>query len=53
MDRTTSIAVYVADRDWLQAKQRELSFAREKTVTMPELIRMLIISIQQAGEVGA
>jgi hypothetical protein len=52
MDRTTTIAVYAADRDWLQAKQRELSFAREKTVTMPELIQMLIVSIRSA-EAGA
>jgi hypothetical protein len=46
MDRTTSIAVYAADRDWLQARQRKLSFDREKTVTMPDLIREFAAYVQ-------
>jgi hypothetical protein len=49
MDRTTTIAVYAADRDWLQAKQRELSFQREKTVPMPDLVRELVASIRETG----
>jgi hypothetical protein len=53
MDRTTTtIAVYLADRDWLQERQRKVSFEREKTVPMCDLMRELIVSIQRA-EAGA
>ena len=33
MDRTTTILVYASDRDWLQEKQRELSFKQGKTIS--------------------
>jgi hypothetical protein len=52
MDRTTTIAVYLEDHRWLQKRQREISFEREKTVPMCDLIRELIASIQRA-EAGA
>lgn len=38
----TSVQVYVADRDKLQAKQREISFRTGSYVPMFDLIRELV-----------
>jgi hypothetical protein len=52
MDRTTTILVYAADRDWLQEKQRELSFKRGRTIPMCDLVRELVESLKNP-EAGA
>jgi len=52
VESTTTIAVYTVDRAWLQKRQREVSFQREKTVTMPDLLRELIRYVKDA-ETGA
>jgi|HubBroStandDraft_1064217.scaffolds.fasta_scaffold10549_4 hypothetical protein len=50
MERTTTILVYAADRDWLQEKQREISFKRQKTIPMCDLIRELVDALKRAEE---
>ena len=51
-ERTTTLALYWSDLLWLQQRQREVSFEREKTITMPELIRVFVETIK-AAEAGA
>jgi hypothetical protein len=50
MDRTTTILVYADDRDWLQEKQRELSFKRKKTIPMCDLVRELVVALKRSEE---
>jgi hypothetical protein len=52
MDRTTTILVYADDRDWLQERQRKLSFERKKTIPMCDLVREFIEAVQRL-EAGA
>lgn len=52
MEADTTIRVYLSDRDWLQARQRKISFARNKALTMADLMRELLdhVRAQEAGE---
>lgn len=47
MDRTTSIQVYASDRDWLQERQREVSFTRGKTIPMCDMVREMIVAVKR------
>lgn len=61
-EKTTTIAVYVADRNWLQRRQMEVNFRRSQEkgdslsgseyATMPDLVHDLIGAVQlaEAGE---
>lgn len=49
-DKQTTIAVYVGDRDWLQARQLQASAERKQWQTMPDLVHALIESVQGAEE---
>ena len=51
-ENTTTIKVYLPERDWLLARQRKVSFDREKTVTMADLIREFVAAIERM-EAGA
>jgi hypothetical protein len=47
-DKTTSIAVYIGDRDWLQTRQLKVSADRNQWLTMPQVISTLIEAVQRA-----
>jgi hypothetical protein len=49
---TTTIKIYGRERDWLLARQRKVSFDRNETVTMADLIREFVQAIERV-EAGA
>jgi hypothetical protein len=51
-ERVTTIAAYESDLRWLRERQRKVSFERNKTVPMCDMVRELIQYIQQQ-EAGA
>lgn len=51
-ERVTSVSVYRDDRDWLQERQRKVSFERNRHVPMCDLMRDLVKYIKDA-EAGA
>lgn len=44
----TTVKIYVADRAWLQQRQREIGAQRKTWVTMPELLSEFINAIREA-----
>ena len=46
-ESATTVKIYLPERDWLLARQRRVSFDRNETVTMPDLIRELVRFVQQ------
>jgi hypothetical protein len=51
-ERVTSVSVYKDDRDWLQERQRKVSFERNRHVPMCDLVRELVKYVKDA-EAGA
>jgi hypothetical protein len=46
-ERTTTLQLYWGDLLWLQARQREISFKENRTLTMPDLMRDFVKAIQE------
>lgn len=52
MEQDTTIRVYSADRDWLQARARASGFERGRLPTMADIVRELRIFVEQAEAAG-
>jgi hypothetical protein len=52
-ERVTSVAIYTSDRDWLQERQRKVSFDRGRHIPMCDLMREFVQAIQAGEAEGA
>lgn len=48
--RRTTVQIYADDLEWLRARQREVSFQRDETIPMFDVIRELIKAVRTEGE---
>jgi hypothetical protein len=46
----TNVQIYLADAEWLRAKQREISFRTNTHVTMFDLLHEIVTRFKDDGE---